>query len=43
MYVCIIGIHSMQEQIATARHGITRKKGTKKLKYTGNKLKRTYS
>ena len=31
-----IGIHSMQGWIATTRHGVKRKRSTKKLKHTGN-------
>ena len=37
-----IGIHSMQGWTATSRHGVTRKRSTKKLKHTGNPF-RTYS
>ena len=32
----LIGIHSMQGRTATTRHGVTRKKSTKRLKHTGN-------
>ena len=38
-YFCfffLIVIHSMQVWITTTRHGVTRKRSTKKLKYTGN-------
>ena len=31
-----IGIHSMQGWAATTRHGVTRKRSTKRLKHTGN-------
>ena len=31
-----IGIHSMQGWTATTRHGVTRKRSTKRLKHTGN-------
>ena len=32
----LIGIYSMQDQKATTRHGVTRKRSTKRLKHTGN-------
>ena len=32
----LIGIHSMQGWTATMRHGVTRKRSTKRLKHTGN-------
>ena len=32
----LIGIHSMQGWTATARHGVEKKKSTKRLKHTGN-------
>ena len=32
----LIGIHSMQGWTATMRHGVTRKRNTKRLRYTGN-------
>ena len=32
----LIGIHSMQGWTATTRHGVTRKRNTKRLKHTGN-------
>ena len=32
----LIGIHSMQGQTATTRHGVTRKRSTKRLKHTRN-------
>ena len=36
----LIGIHSMQSWTATIRHGVTRKKHTKRLKNTGNIFRR---
>ena len=33
------GIHSMQGRTATTRHGVTRKRGTKRLKHTGKVLR----
>ena len=35
-----IGIRSMQEWTATTRHGITRKRSTKRLSHTGNFIKK---
>ena len=35
-YLKKIGIHSMQDWTATMRHGVTRKRSTKRLKQTGN-------
>ena len=32
----LIGIHSMQDWKATTRHGVTRKRSTKRLQHTGN-------
>ena len=32
----LIGIRSMQGRTATIRHGVTRKRSTKRLKHTGN-------
>ena len=32
----LIGIHSMQGWTTTTRHGVTKKRSTKRLKYTGN-------
>ena len=32
----LIGIHSMQGRTATRKHGVTRKKCTRRLKHTGN-------
>ena len=32
----LIGIHSMQGLTATTRHGVKRKRSTKRLKHTGN-------
>ena len=32
----LIGIHSMQGWTATTRHGVTRKRSTKRLERTGN-------
>ena len=32
----LIGIHAMQGWTATTRHGVTRKRSTKRLKHTGN-------
>ena len=32
----LIGIHSMQCRTATTRHMVTKKKGTKRLKHSGN-------
>ena len=32
----LIGIHSVQDWRATTRHGVTRKRSTKRLQYTGN-------
>ena len=37
----LIGIHSMQGWTATTRHGLTRKRTTKRLKHTGIYLERT--
>ena len=34
----LIGIHSMQDWTATTRHGVTRKRTTKRLKDTGNQI-----
>ena len=34
--VFLIGIHSMQEWTSPTRHGVTRKRRTKKLRHTGN-------
>ena len=36
----LIGIHSMQARTATTRHGVTRKRSTKRLKHTGNLFKK---
>ena len=32
----LIGIHSMQDWAATTRHGVTKKRSTKRLNHTGN-------
>ena len=32
----LIGIHSMQGRTTTTRHGVTRKRNSKRLKHTGN-------
>ena len=37
----LIGIHSTQGWTATTRHGVTRKRSTKRLKHTGNLLRKT--
>ena len=34
----LTGIHSMQGWTATTRHGVTRKRGTKRLKHTAHKI-----
>ena len=36
----LIGVHSMQDWTATARHGVTRKRSTKELQHTGNPLRK---
>ena len=36
----LIGVHSMQDWTATARHGVTRKRRTKRLQDTGNLFKK---
>ena len=36
----LIGIHSMQGWTATTRHGVTRKRSTKRLKHTGNQFRK---
>ena len=36
----LIGIHSIQDWTANARHGFTRKRGTKRLKHTGNPFRK---
>ena len=36
----LIGIHTMQGWTATTRHGITRKKNTKRLRHTGNLIRK---
>ena len=35
-FFSIIGIHSIKGRTATTRHGVTRKRSTKRLKHTGN-------
>ena len=41
LFVCFFnGIHSMQVWTATRRHGVTRKRSTKRLKHTGNMFKK---
>ena len=35
-----IGIRSMQGSTVTTRHGVTRKRSTKRLKHTGNMFKK---
>ena len=39
----LTGIHSLLDRTATTIHGVTRKRSTSRLKYTGNRLERTYS
>ena len=39
-YFFKIGIHSMQGLTATARHGVTRKRSTKRLRYIGHLLRK---
>ena len=36
VFFLVIGIHSIQGWTATTRHGVTRKKSTKRLQHTGN-------
>ena len=36
LFFFLIGIHSMQDWTATAKHGVTTKRSTKRLKHTGN-------
>ena len=36
----LIGIHSMQGSIDTTRHGVTRKRSTKRLEHTGNQFRK---
>ena len=36
----LIGIHSMQGWTATKRHGVTRKRSTKRLEHTGNMFRK---
>ena len=36
VYFFNIGIHSMQGLTATTRHGVTRKRNTKRLRHTGS-------
>ena len=36
LYIFLMGIYAMQGQTATTRHGVTRKRITKRLKHTGN-------
>ena len=36
----LIGIHSMRGSTATTRHGVTRKRSTKRLKHTGNLIRK---
>ena len=40
LYFFLIGIHSMQGWTATTRHGVKRKRSTKRLKHTGNLFRR---
>ena len=40
LFFCLIAIHSMQGRTDTTRHGITRKRNTKRLKHTGNLFRR---
>ena len=35
-FLFLIGIHSMQGWTATTRHGVTRKRNTKRLRHKGN-------
>ena len=39
-FFLLIGIHSMQGTAATTRHGVTRKRGTKRLKHARNLLRK---
>ena len=39
-YLFLIGIHSMQGSTVTTRHGVTRKRSTKRLKHTGNPFRK---
>ena len=41
--IFLIGIHSMQGWTTTTRHGVTRKRNSKRWRHTGNCLERTYS
>ena len=43
IYIIYTGIHSMEDWIATTRHGVRRKRTTKRLKHAGNPLQRTHS
>ena len=36
IFFCLIRIHSMQGWTVTLRHGVTRKRSTKRLRHTGN-------
>ena len=40
VYIYLIGIHAMQGWTATARHEVTRKRNTKRLRRTGNPLRK---
>ena len=39
-FIFLIGIHFMQDSTATTRHGVTRKRNTKRLKHTGNLVRK---
>ena len=43
LYIFLIGIHSMQTQKATTRHGATKQRSTKRLKHKEISLERIYS